>query len=103
MNMRTRVTARLTTRVLAIGALTVGGCAIGAVTAMTTVALLTGPAVAQEEQKAPLTRRSEAQQREDAEIDKAYRRATKGEAEPPVKLDPWRKVRPADDDRKNNH
>jgi hypothetical protein len=52
-----------------------------------------------QEDKAPLTRRSDAQKREDADIDKAYRAATKGEITPVVKNDPWKTVRPADADK----
>jgi hypothetical protein len=46
-----------------------------------------------------LTRRSDAQKKEDEDVDKAYRAATKGEVEPVVKKDPWRTVRPADADK----
>jgi hypothetical protein len=63
------------------------------------VVLVSVPAYPQQENKAPLTRRSEAQQKDDAEIDKAYRAATKGDAKANVKADPWRIVRPAEGDK----
>jgi hypothetical protein len=63
------------------------------------VVLVSVPAYPQEENKAPLTRRSEAQQKDDAEIDKAYRNATKGDVKANVKADPWRIVRPAEGDK----
>jgi hypothetical protein len=63
------------------------------------VAFAAVPAYPQQEEKAPLTRRSDAQKKDDAEIDKAYRAATKGEVTPSVKSDPWRSVRPADADK----
>ena len=46
-----------------------------------------------------LTRRSDAQKKEDEDVDKAYRAATKGDIIPQVKKDPWRTVRPADNDK----
>ena len=49
-----------------------------------------------QEDKPALTRRSDAQKQEDADIDKAYRAATKGDIVPKVKNDPWRIVRPGD-------
>jgi hypothetical protein len=67
--------------------------------AAVTVVLVATPAYSQQENKAPLTRRSEAQQKDDAEIDKAYRNATKGEVAPNAKNDPWRIVRPTDGDK----
>lgn len=60
-----------------------------------TAAVLAVPAYSQEDKPA-LTRRSDAQKQEDADIDKAYRAATKGELAPTVKKDPWRTVRPAE-------
>ena len=69
-----------------------------AIAMIATLASLTASAYAQED-KAPLTRRSDAQKREDEDIDKAYRAATKGEVTPVVKKDPWAAVRPADNDK----
>ena len=63
------------------------------------VATLAQTALA-EESKA-LTARSEQQKKEDEEIDKAYRAATRGERGPAAKVDPWATVRPADNDSKN--
>jgi hypothetical protein len=61
--------------------------------AATIVALLTTSAYAQEN-KTPLTRRSDAEKKIDAEIDKAYRAATdRGQTAAP-KIDPWGTVRP---------
>ncbi len=64
------------------------------------VAVLTATAAAQEN-KGPLTRRSDAEKQNDAEIDKAYRAAT-GRTQTPApaaKLDPWQAVRPATPDK----
>ena len=55
-----------------------------------------------EESKA-LTARSDEQKKEDEEVDKAYRAATRGERGPDAKVDPWATVRPADSDGKNRH
>lgn len=64
-------------------------------------ALPTPPALAQEENSGGLTRRSDAQKTEDAAIDKAYRAATRGDKAIPVtKVDPWRVVRPGDEEKK---
>lgn len=63
-------------------------------------ALPTPPALAQENNSA-LTRRSDAQKEEDAAIDRAYRAATRGDkAIPTTKVDPWRVVRPGDEEKK---
>jgi hypothetical protein len=62
-------------------------------------ALLTFPAYAQEN-KGPPTARTDAQKQEDADIDKAYRNATRGERGAAPKVDPWAIVRPADSDKK---
>ena len=71
-----------------------------AVAALMAVSL---PAFAQEESSRP-TRRTDAQKQEDANVDKAYRAATKGDkALPIVKVDPWRTVRSGDDDKKDKH
>jgi hypothetical protein len=69
------------------------------VTTAIIVALLTFPAHAQEN-KGALTARTDAQKQEDADIDKAYRNATRGERGPAPKVDPWAVVRPADSDKK---
>jgi hypothetical protein len=69
-----------------------------AVAMIASLAAITASAYAQEDKPA-LTRRSDAQKRDDEAIDKAYRAATKGEVEPVVKKDPWRTVRPADTDK----
>ncbi len=66
------------------------------------VVLQSVPAFAQDNGRP--TRRTEAQKEEDATVDKAYRAATKGDRSLPiVKVDPWRSVRSADDDRKPKH
>jgi hypothetical protein len=65
------------------------------VTALT-LALLTASAHAQQDNKGPLTRRSDAEKQTDAEIDKAYRAATqRGQAPAAPRTDPWQTVRPA--------
>ncbi len=70
-------------------------CAVTAVM----VVLQSVPALAQEDNKP--TRRTNAQKQEDAAVDKAYRAATKGDRSlPMVKVDPWRTVRSAEDDKK---
>ena len=61
--------------------------------------LLPATAYSQEEQQQKPTLRTDAQKREDAEIEKAYKEMigrTKGQAQPaPAKPDPWQTVRPA--------
>ena len=57
-------------------------------------ATLTQTALA-EESKA-LTARSDQQKKEDEEVDKAYKAATRGDRGPAAKVDPWATVRPAD-------
>jgi hypothetical protein len=69
------------------------------VTTAIAFALLTFPAHAQENQGPP-TARTDAQKQEDADIDKAYRNATRGSRGPAAKVDPWAIVRPADSDKK---
>ena len=66
--------------------------------AATIVALLTTSAYAQET-KAPLTRRSDSEKKNDADIDKAYRAATDRGQTPAPKIDPWQTVRPAPPDK----
>jgi hypothetical protein len=46
------------------------------------------------------TARSDAQKREDKEVDDAYRKATRGGPTTATKIDPWGKVRPAENDKK---
>lgn len=60
-------------------------------------ALATLPASAQERQT---TARSDAQKKEDKEVDEAYRHATRGGPTSAAKVDPWGKVRPAENDKK---
>jgi len=60
-------------------------------------ALASLPASAQERQT---TARSDAQKKEDSEVDAAYRRATRGGPTSAAKVDPWGKVRPAENDKK---
>jgi hypothetical protein len=60
-------------------------------------ALATLPASAQERQT---TARSDAQKKEDKEVDDAYRHATRGGPNAATKVDPWSRVRPADADKK---
>ena len=72
------------------------------VTAAIVFALLALPAIpvhAQQNQGPP-TRRTDAQKKEDADIDQAYRNATRGGPATAAKVDPWSKVRPADGDKK---
>jgi hypothetical protein len=58
------------------------------------IAFLTASAYAQEN-KGPLTARSDAEKQQDANIDKAYRAATdRGPEKPAAKADPWQTVRP---------
>ena len=64
------------------------------------VALPPAPALAQNEGGNRPTARTDAQKQEDRDIDKAYRRATRGEPESAAKVDPWGKVRPAEGDKK---
>jgi hypothetical protein len=67
------------------------------VTAMI-VAFLTTSAFAQSEKQT--TRRSDAEKKEDAEVDKAYKAVTGGGQAPAVpKKDPWQTVRPATADK----
>ena len=66
--------------------------------AATIIALLTTCAYAQES-KAPLTRRSDSEKKNDADIDKAYRAATDRGQTPAPKIDPWQTVRPAPPDK----
>jgi hypothetical protein len=65
------------------------------------IGFLPAAAYSQEQEKKP-TLRSDAQKREDAEIEKAYREMigrTKGQTKStPAKPDPWQTVRPAADD-----
>jgi hypothetical protein len=64
------------------------------------LALLTASAHAQQDNKGPLTRRSDAEKQVDADIDKAYRAATDhGQAPAAPKKDPWQIVRPATTDK----
>ncbi len=67
--------------------------------------VLSGPAFAQSDEGGSRpTRRTDAQKQEDANVDKAYRAATKGDRNlPSVKVDPWRTVRSGDDDKKDKH
>lgn len=60
-------------------------------------ALATLPASAQEKQT---TAKSDAQKKEDKEVDDAYRAATRGGPATAAKVDPWGKVRPAEGDKK---
>lgn len=72
----------------------------GAFALIAIYALPTLPALAQES-NGGLTRRSDAQKTEDAAIDRAYRAATRGDkAIPATKVDPWRVVRPGDEEKK---
>jgi len=63
--------------------------------ALATLAAL--PASAQERQT---TARSDAQKKEDKEVDDAYRNATRGGPAAAAKVDPWSRVRPAEADKK---
>jgi hypothetical protein len=58
------------------------------------LALLTASAHAQQDNKGPLTRRSDSEKQTDAEIDKAYRAVTGRGQAPAAKTDPWQAVRP---------
>ncbi len=46
------------------------------------------------------TAKSDAQKKEDKEVDDAYRAATRGGPATAAKVDPWGKVRPAETDKK---
>jgi len=72
--------------------------------ALTTVVIAFGFAamltqVASAAESEALSAHMDAQKRENAEVDKAYRAATRGEAAP-VKVDPWGSVRPAASEKK---
>ncbi len=58
------------------------------------------PASAQNEGGSRPTARTDAQKKEDSEVDRAYRAAIRGEPARSVKVDPWGKVRPAEPDKK---
>lgn len=58
------------------------------------------PALAQNEGGSRPTARTDAQKQEDRDIDKAYRRATRGDPSSAAKVDPWSNVRRADDTKK---
>jgi hypothetical protein len=60
-------------------------------------ALATLPASAQERQT---TAKSDAQKKEDKEVDAAYRNATRGGPATAAKVDPWGKIRPAESEKK---
>jgi hypothetical protein len=60
-------------------------------------AVATLPASAQDSRP---TARTDAQKKEDKDVDDAYRKATRGEPAAATKVDPWGKVRPADNDKK---
>jgi hypothetical protein len=62
------------------------------------LAPLVQPAFAAESEA--LTHRSDQQKKEDEEVDKAYKAATRGANGPAAKVDPWATVRPADTDKK---
>lgn len=64
------------------------------------LAPLVQPAFAEE--SAALTRRSDQQKKDDEEIDKAYKAATRGDQAPAARVDPWATVRPADSDKKRH-
>jgi hypothetical protein len=70
-----------------------------AILAASAIALLAVPAYSQNEGGNRPTRRTDAQKQEDADIDKAYRAATKGDVIPSVKHDPWGTVRASDTDK----
>ena len=65
------------------------------------LAPLVQPAFAAESEA--LTRRSDQQKKDDEEIDKAYKAATRGATAPAAKVDPWATVRPADSNKKSRH
>jgi hypothetical protein len=72
-----------------------------AIIALGFFAMLAQTALAAESEA--LTARSDQQKKEDEEVDKAYRAATRGDKGPAAKVDPWATVRPADSDSKNRH
>jgi hypothetical protein len=61
-------------------------------------ALATLPAPAAAQQRSSV--RTDAEKKEDKEVDDAYRAATRGAPTTAAKVDPWGKVRPADADKK---
>jgi hypothetical protein len=69
----------------------------------TSLAFETFPAQAQNEGGNRPTRRTDAQKKEDAEVDEAYRAATRGERGPAPKVDPWATVRTGGDAKKPQH
>jgi hypothetical protein len=64
--------------------------------------LLSATAYSQQEEQKPTSLRSEAQKKEDVEIEKTYREMinrTKGQVKSaPAKTDPWQSVRPSPGD-----
>jgi hypothetical protein len=63
------------------------------------IAFLTTSAFAQQSER-QTTRRSDAEKKEDADVDKAYKAATdRGQAPAAPKKDPWHTVRPATTDK----
>ncbi len=76
--------------------------------ALTTVVIAFGfvaalaPAALAAESEA-LSAHTDAQKRENAEIDKAYKAATRGETAPAAKVDPWAIVRPVATEKKPKH
>ena len=57
-------------------------------------------ALAQNEGGSRPTARTDAQKKEDKDVDDAYRAATRGAAAPAAKVDPWSKVRTPESDKK---
>jgi len=57
-------------------------------------------ALAQNEGGSRPTARTDAQKKEDKDVDDAYRAATRGTPNQPTKVDPWSKVRAPDADKK---
>jgi hypothetical protein len=73
--------------------------------ALTTVVIAFGFAVmlaqaALAEETEALTAHTDAQKRENAEVDKAYKAATRGGEAAATKVDPWATVRPVASDKK---
>jgi hypothetical protein len=71
-----------------------------AFTLMTAIlfALATLPAAFAQDRQT--TARSDAQKKEDKEVDDAYRNATRASPATTAKVDPWGKLRPAENDKK---
>ncbi len=63
-------------------------------------ALVSLPVLSASAQQDRPTARTDAEKKEDRDVDRAYRAAIRGEPASSAKVDPWGKVRPAETDKK---